>query len=120
MLVTVVASPAVAGCRSAVASVKRGLTPLLHLPGTGRRRSAKGKGLSDATLARTPRSWALAICLHIYGQDVAPFLIKDGDQLDAGYAQWHSDETEIMNSSRDPRRATSASAHGREPATGPS
>jgi hypothetical protein len=28
--------------------------------------------------------------------------IKDGAQLDMGYAQWHSDGTEIMNSSRDP------------------
>ena len=36
------------------------------------------------------------------GNDVAPFLIHDGDPLDAGYAQWHSDKTEIMNSSRDP------------------
>src|SRR5262245_55261834 len=26
----------------------------------------------------------------------------DGDPLDLGYAQWHSDGTEIMNSSRDP------------------
>ena len=31
-----------------------------------------------------------------------PFLIHDGDPLDAGYAQWHSDESEIMNSGRDP------------------
>lgn len=36
------------------------------------------------------------------GNDGAPFHIPDGAQLDAGYAQWHSDGTEIMNSSRDP------------------
>lgn len=36
------------------------------------------------------------------GNNVAPFFIRDGAQLDAGYAQWHSDGTEIMNSSRDP------------------
>jgi hypothetical protein len=36
------------------------------------------------------------------GNNVAPFFIPDGAQLDAGYAQWHSDGTEIMNSSRDP------------------
>jgi len=30
------------------------------------------------------------------------FGIKDGDPLDRGYAQWHDDGTEIMNSSRDP------------------
>src|SRR5262249_45448592 len=33
---------------------------------------------------------------------VEPFNIPDNAPLDAGYAQWHSDETEIMNSSRDP------------------
>jgi hypothetical protein len=36
------------------------------------------------------------------GNNVAPFFIPDGAILDAGYAQWHSDGTEIMNSSRDP------------------
>lgn len=29
--------------------------------------------------------------------------IPDGTPIDSGYAQWHSDGTEIMNSSRDPR-----------------
>ena len=28
--------------------------------------------------------------------------VQIGARLDAGYAQWHSDETEIMNSGRDP------------------
>ena len=28
---------------------------------------------------------------------------SDGQTIDAGYVQWHSDGTEIMNSSRDPR-----------------
>jgi len=36
------------------------------------------------------------------GNNVAPFFIPDGAPLDQGYAQWHSDGTEIMNSSRDP------------------
>jgi hypothetical protein len=36
------------------------------------------------------------------GNNVAPFFIPDGAPLDTGYAQWHSDGTEIMNSSRDP------------------
>jgi len=36
------------------------------------------------------------------GNDAAPFLIPDGATLDDGYAQWHTDGTEIMNSSRDP------------------
>lgn len=30
------------------------------------------------------------------------FGLNDGDTLDMGYTQWHSDGTEIMNSSRDP------------------
>jgi hypothetical protein len=36
------------------------------------------------------------------GNDVAPFFIPDNAPLDQGYAQWHDDGTEIMNSSRDP------------------
>lgn len=36
------------------------------------------------------------------GNNVAPFFIPDDAPLDQGYAQWHSDGTEIMNSSRDP------------------
>jgi hypothetical protein len=36
------------------------------------------------------------------GNDYEPVNIPDGAPLDAGYSQWHSDGTEIMNSSRDP------------------
>jgi len=36
------------------------------------------------------------------GNNIPPFNIPDGAILDDGYAQWHSDGTEIMNSSRDP------------------
>jgi hypothetical protein len=36
------------------------------------------------------------------GNSDGPLHIPDGAVLDAGYAQWHSDGTEIMNSSRDP------------------
>jgi hypothetical protein len=36
------------------------------------------------------------------GNNSAPFNIPDGALLDNGYAQWHSDGTEIMNSLRDP------------------
>jgi len=36
------------------------------------------------------------------GNNAAPFFIPDGATLDDGYAQWHADGTEIMNSSRDP------------------
>jgi hypothetical protein len=44
------------------------------------------------------------------GNNVAPFFIPDGAPLDAGYAEWHSDGTEMMNSSRDP--ATSSFCMG--------
>jgi hypothetical protein len=50
------------------------------------------------------------------GNDVEPFNIPDGAPLDIGYAQWHSDQTEIMNSSRDP--ATSNFCLGVWAATG--
>jgi hypothetical protein len=36
------------------------------------------------------------------GNNDAPFFIPNGATLDDGYAQWHADGTEIMNSSRDP------------------
>ena len=39
---------------------------------------------------------------HSVGNDHTPFDIPDGAPLDMGYAQWHSDKTEIMNSFRDP------------------
>jgi hypothetical protein len=44
--------------------------------------------------------------------------IPDGTVLDAGYAQWHSDGTEIMNSSRPP--ATQSFCLGVWKKTGPS
>lgn len=51
------------------------------------------------------------------GNNVAPVFIEDGTVLDAGYTQWHSDSTEIMNSSRDP--ATSNFCLGVWKKTGP-
>ena len=36
------------------------------------------------------------------GNENTPAAIPDGAVLDQGFAQWHSDGTEIMNSSRDP------------------
>lgn len=48
----------------------------------------------------------------------APFNPPDGATLDAGYVQWHSDGTEIMNSGRDP--ATGSFCLGVWKTTGPS
>lgn len=42
------------------------------------------------------------VTFHSLGNNVPPFNIPDGAPLDDGYAQWHSDGTEIMNSGRDP------------------
>ena len=104
MLATFVASPAVAGCvdPSSLLS-QRGRTPLLRIPNKGL--SAFGLGQSsvgpdvdnDASIVGM---WQFVFTSQ--GNNVAPFFIPDGAPLDAGYAQWHSDETEIMNSSRDP------------------
>jgi len=118
MLTTVVASPAAAGCVDPPSLLsKRGLTPLLHLPGMG----AQAFGEGQASVGRDSGEDASIVGLWQFvfistGNDVEPFLIKDGDQLDAGYAQWHSDETEIMNSSRDP--ATSSFCLGTWKRTG--
>jgi hypothetical protein len=51
------------------------------------------------------------------GNNVAPLFIPDGAPLDAGFTEWHSDGTEIMNSSRDP--ATSNFCLGAWANTGP-
>ena len=59
MLVTVIASPASAGCVDPPSVLsQRGRTPLLHLPGKGSPAFSEGNRLSDATPTRTRRSWA--------------------------------------------------------------
>lgn len=104
MLLTVFASPAAAGCVDPPSLLsQRAVMPLLHLPGKVSPAFSQGQG-SVGPDAGDESSivglWQFAFISK--GNDVAPFLIKDGAMLDAGYAQWHSDETEIMNSSRDP------------------
>ena len=51
------------------------------------------------------------------GNNVAPFFIPDGALLDQGFAEWHSDGTEMTNSSRDP--ATGSFCMGVWDADGP-
>ena len=118
MLATVVASPAAAGCVDPVSVLsKRGPAPLLHLPGTGS--PAFGEGQESVGRDSDENGSIVGLWQFVFkstGNDAEPFRIKDGDQLDAGYAQWHSDETEIMNSSRDP--ATSSFCLGTWKRTG--
>jgi hypothetical protein len=46
--------------------------------------------------------WKFSFVALGNSQNPFPFDPPDGATLDAGYAQWHSDRTEIMNSGRDP------------------
>ena len=46
--------------------------------------------------------WKFAFTAKGNSGNTAPFNPPDGATLDAGYVQWHSDGTEIMNSGRDP------------------
>jgi len=103
-LATVIASPATAGCVDPPSLLsQRALAPLLHSPGKGSpafgagEQSAGGDFDDDASIVGL---WQFAF--SSVGNNVPPFNIPDKAPLDAGYAQWHSDGTEIMNSSRDP------------------
>ena len=101
-----VASPARAGCVDESILLGHRLPTVQLLPRGPVRAFAQGAGqnASAARIASTGPSivglWQFTFSSE--GNNVAPFLIPDGAPLDSGYAQWHSDGTEIMNSSRDP------------------
>jgi hypothetical protein len=106
ILAMLVASPAAAGCVDPPTLLsQRALAPLLHSPGKGSpafndgQRSV-GRDFDDDDDASIVGLWQFVFSSE--GNNVPPFLIPDKAPLDAGYAQWHSDETEIMNSGRDP------------------
>ena len=46
--------------------------------------------------------WQFTFVAKGNGNNTPPFNPPDGAILDAGYVQWHSDGTELMNSGRDP------------------
>jgi hypothetical protein len=103
-ILTAVASPAAAGCVDPPTLLsQRALAPLLHPSGKGSAGYNDGQRAfghdfdDDASIVGL---WQFVFSSE--GNNVLPFLIPDGAPLDAGYAQWHSDETEIMNSGRDP------------------
>src|SRR4051794_19389831 len=104
MLALGIALPSAAGCVDPPSILsQRTLMPLLQLAGTGAPALAKPLAAvaadSDEDLGIVGL-WQFAFISE--GNNVDPFDIKDGDQLDAGYTQWHSDQTEIMNSGRAP------------------
>jgi hypothetical protein len=104
LLATVAASPAAAGCVDPPSLLSpRIRTSVLRFPGEVSPAFAEEHGSSGSDFdddASIVGLWQFVFASN--GNDVAPFFIHDGDPLDAGYAQWHSDQTEIMNSSRDP------------------
>jgi hypothetical protein len=99
VLATGIASPASAGCADLSAGRGHGrLVPAAYR--TGGATPGPMVVLAADDDASIVGMWQFAFASD--GNDVAPFFIPDGAPLDAGYAQWHSDGTEIMNSSRDP------------------
>lgn len=62
--------------------------------------AASASGSSSDERTSIVGMWHVTFASH--GNNAAPFFIPDGATLDDGYAQWHADGTEIMNSSRDP------------------
>jgi hypothetical protein len=89
LLLTVAASTARAGCVDLRAA--KG-----HVSPAGYRTVSLGDRHDSAPIVGL---WAFTFTSDI---DVPPANIHAGDVLDWGFAQWHSDGTEIMNSSRDP------------------
>jgi hypothetical protein len=104
VIATSFASTASAGCTDPAPLSKRlslggapYLSPSFSLPPAV---ATSASGSSSDNSASIVGMWQVTFTSD--GNNVAPFFIPDGAPLDDGYAQWHSDGTEIMNSSRDP------------------
>lgn len=106
------ASPASAGCGDPGTRGHAGLFPAVYRTGSGFEFTTVRA--NDDDRPSIVGLWQFSFISD--GNNVAPFFIPDGAPLDAGYAQWHSDGTEIMNSSRDP--VTSSFCLGTWAATG--
>ncbi len=104
VIATSFASTANAGCTDPSPLPKRlslgvaaGLSPSFSLP------AARGTSASDSVFDNDVSIVGLwHVTFSSVGNNVAPFFIPDNAPLDDGFAQWHSDGTEIMNSGRDP------------------
>ena len=104
VIATSFASTASAGCTDPAPLPKRfllggasGLSPSFSLPGVRGTSASDSISDDDASIVGL---WHVTFAS--VGNNVAPFFIPDGAPLDDGFAQWHSDGTEIMNSGRDP------------------
>ena len=102
--VTCLASTANAGCTDPVPLPKH--LALGGMPGAAPSFSSPrvvGASFRDSSGDSNPSVVGMwHVTFKSNGNNVPPFLVPDGAILDDGYAQWHSDGTEIMNSSRDP------------------
>lgn len=96
VIVTAWASTASAGCADLPTTKNAPAARLIRAA----YRPAEFTRVSDNDHASIVGLWQVSFTSK--GNDVPPFSIPDGAPLDAGYAEWHSDGTEIMNSSRDP------------------
>jgi len=98
------ASTASAGCIDAVPLPKH--RALIGVPSSVASFSSARVVAASARDSSADNSASIVGMWHVTfqsdGNNVPPFNIPDGAPLDDGYAQWHSDGTEIMNSSRDP------------------
>ena len=86
------------------------LTPVAYTVRDGN----EGEDRGDASIVGF---WSVVFTAKGNEKNPAPFNPPDGVQLDAGYVQWHSDGTELMNSMRDP--ATGSFCMGVWTQTGP-
>jgi len=106
ILAMLIASPAAAGCVDPPTLLsQRALATLLHSPGKGSPAFSDGQRSGGHDFDDDDDASIVGLWQFVFssvGNNVPPFLIPDNAPLDAGYAQWHSDETEIMNSGRDP------------------
>lgn len=104
VMATSVASTASAGCTDPVPLPKR--LPMGPVAYRSPSFSLLPAMAASATASSSENSASIVGLWHATfasdGNNVAPFFIPDGAPLDDGYAQWHSDGTEIMNSLRDP------------------
>jgi hypothetical protein len=110
----VVAPVAHAGCGDIPSIAAHGgrLVPAAYHTGSGSTANDDHDGRNTSTIVGL---WQFTFISQ--GNTAPPASLTDGSTLDAGYTAWHSDGTEIMNSSRDP--ATSSFCLGTWKLVGP-
>jgi len=91
-----------AGCVDLPKKVGTVLIPALRSPLTLTASPAANRSVAPAATEGPQIVGLWQFEFKSVGNSGGPLHIPDGAVLDAGFAQWHSDGTEIMNSSRDP------------------